>query len=117
MQELTTDFRQFHPASSGLGQVLQLRTIHIRVGGRVQGVGFRDAMSREAERLGAAGWVRNRTDGSVEALAQGSAQAVEALLAWARRGPPAARVERLECGPPAPEHDRHYARFEVWPST
>lgn len=90
--------------------------MHLRIDGQVQGVGYRDAMRREAARLGATGWVRNRADGSVEALAQGGGTVVEALLAWARRGPPAARVERVECDTPAPEHDRYYARFEVWPS-
>jgi len=82
----------------------------------VQGIGFRDALRSEALRLGVTGWVRNLTDGSVEALAQGDPAAVAALLEWARRGPPAARVERVECGPPAAEHDRPYARFERWPS-
>jgi acylphosphatase len=73
-------------------------------------------MSREAERLGVTGWVRNRADGEVEAVAQGGAAALETLTAWARRGPPAARVEHVDCGPPAPEHARSYARFERWPS-
>lgn len=73
-------------------------------------------MSREAERLGLTGWVRNRADGDVEAVAQGAAVALDALLAWAHRGPPAARVERVDRGPPAPEYERAYARFEVWPS-
>jgi acylphosphatase len=82
----------------------------------VQGIGFRDALRSEALRLGVTGWVRNLTDGSVEALAQGDPAAVAALLEWARRGPPAARVERVERGPPAAEHDRPYARFERWPS-
>ena len=90
--------------------------LHMRIAGGVQGVGFRDAMSREAERLGITGWVRNRADGEVEALAQGSAAALEALLAWARRGPPGSRVERVDSAPPAPEHARVYARFERWPS-
>jgi acylphosphatase len=110
------EFRRIHAMNSALGQVLQHHTMHLRISGRVQGVGFRAAMRREAARFGVAGWVRNRADGSVEALAQGSPDALDALLAWARRGPPAARVERVECDPPAPEHDRHYARFEVWPS-
>ncbi|HEX7053704.1 MAG TPA: acylphosphatase [Burkholderiales bacterium] len=70
-------------------------TRQIRVRGRVQGVGFRYALRREAERAGVRGWVRNRRDGSVEALMQGDAQAVAALIAWARRGPPAARVDEL----------------------
>jgi len=97
-------------------QVLQLQTIRLRISGRVQGIGFRDALHSEALRLGVTGWVRNLTDGSVEALAQGDPAAVAALLEWARRGPPAARVERVERGPPAAEHDRPYARFERWPS-
>ena len=68
---------------------------HLTVTGTVQGVGYRHGMSREAQRLGISGWVRNRKDGSVEALIEGSAEAVAALIAWARRGPPGARVEHV----------------------
>jgi acylphosphatase len=107
---------RFQRPARQAGEVLQVRTIRLRIRGRVQGVGFRDAMSREAGRLGLTGWVRNRADGDVEAVAQGGAAALEALIAWARCGPPAARVEHVECGPPAPEHARSYARFERWPS-
>lgn len=109
--------RGFHGPDSDTGKVLQVRTIRLCIGGRVQGVGFRDAMRREAERVGVTGWVRNRAAGDVEALVQGSAAALQAMLAWARRGPPGARVERVDCGDPAPEHARRYARFERWPST
>jgi len=67
--------------------------VHLVVRGRVQGVFFRGGMQEEAERLGLAGWVRNRPDGAVEAEAEGARDAVDALIAWAHRGPPAARVE------------------------
>jgi len=62
------------------------------VRGRVQGVGYRDSMVDAATALGVVGWVRNRGDGTVEALVQGDADAVERILTWCRRGPPAARV-------------------------
>jgi len=95
---------------------LQLRTLQLRIFGRVQGVGFREAMCREADRLGVTGWVRNRRDGSVEALVRADAAAVEALVDWARRGPPAARVERVDSGAPPVELAGDYARFERWPT-
>lgn len=67
----------------------------LRIAGRVQGVGFRDALCGEAARLGVRGWVRNRRDGTVEALADGSEAALAALIRWAHRGPPAAWVESV----------------------
>ncbi|HEX2566528.1 MAG TPA: acylphosphatase [Burkholderiales bacterium] len=91
-------------------------TRQIRVNGRVQGVGYRDALRERARQLGVRGWVRNRRDGSVEALLQGSAESVEALIAWSRRGPPAARVSEVRIEPPAPEFDRAYEAFERLPS-
>jgi acylphosphatase len=87
-------------------------TRQIAVKGRVQGVGYRDACCRQASRLGIHGWVRNRADGSVEALIQGSEEAVARMLAWARRGPAAARVDELvECTPSA-GFQRRYDDFE-----
>ena len=67
----------------------------LRIRGLVQGVGYRNALHREATRLGLSGWVRNRSDGSVEALISGPAEAVDTLTGWAHRGPPQARVDRV----------------------
>ena len=92
-----------------------MATRQIRVSGRVQGVGYRDALRWEAERRGVTGWVRNRADGSVEALLQGPDAAVEALLEWARRGPPAARVTELRTLALEEQFDRLYECFERWP--
>ena len=68
-------------------------TRRLAITGRVQGVGYRDWLVREARRLGLAGWVRNRADGSVEAVAAGAAEALDALAERARTGPPLARVD------------------------
>ncbi|MBR0681190.1 acylphosphatase [Roseomonas eburnea] len=82
---------------------MNARRVLIR--GRVQGVGYRDWMVREAERLGVQGWVRNRPDGVVEALVAGDEAAVQALLSACRRGPMLARVDEIteEFGPPPAE--------------
>jgi acylphosphatase len=72
---------------------------HVRVratvSGRVQGVWYRESCRRRAEELGVSGEVRNTAAGTVEIEAQGARAAVEALLGWAREGPPAARVTGL----------------------
>lgn len=73
-----------------------MRARHLLIAGRVQGVGYRDWMVREAGRLGLAGWVRNRPDGQVEAVISGPEPAVEALLTLVRRGPRLARVDSVE---------------------
>ena len=70
--------------------------IRVRVHGRVQGVFFRNWTMDRARALGVRGWVRNRRDGTVELAAFGEEEAVEALVAACRSGPPAAKVERIE---------------------
>ena len=69
---------------------------HIMVRGRVQGVGYRAFVADEAGRRGMDGWVRNRRDGSVEAVLSGPAEAIEAMVSACRRGPWGAAVEDLE---------------------
>jgi acylphosphatase len=71
-------------------------TRRLVVRGRVQGVWYRESMRREAEALGVTGWVRNRGDGSVEAVIHGTLAEVEAITAWARRGPQAAQVSSVD---------------------
>jgi acylphosphatase len=71
-------------------------SLRLEISGRVQGVGFRYSMREEAMRRGVRGWVRNRRDGSVEALFCGPASAVREMIEACRSGPPHARVEALE---------------------
>jgi acylphosphatase len=73
-----------------------MRARLLRIEGRVQGVGYRDWMRREADRLGLQGWVRNRPDGTVQALVAGEEGAVQMLLTACRRGPVMARVDRID---------------------
>ena len=81
-----------------------MKTVKVRVTGRVQGVWYRGWTEGEATRLGLSGWVRNEADGSVRALLHGPDPAVAAMLALRRDGPPAARVDRVETAPAeAPE--------------
>lgn len=68
---------------------------HLVVAGLVQGVGYRYSMVAAARRFDIAGWVRNRRDGSVEAMIAGNAEAVAAMIAWARHGPGGAEVEHV----------------------
>jgi acylphosphatase len=88
-------------------------TKHLIIHGRVQGVGYRDGMRREAQRLGVGGWVRNRHDGTVEAVVHGWRDDVNAMLDWTRHGPPGARVTRMD----VTEASGEYERFEQRPSS
>ena len=76
-----------------------MAALFLKIAGRVQGVGFRYSMCREACRLRVAGWVRNCSDGSVEALAVGDDQPLQQLIEWTRHGPPGARVDSLQIEP------------------
>jgi acylphosphatase len=69
---------------------------HVIISGRVQGVFFRMETQRAAERLGLLGWVRNRPDGTVEAVFEGQQSAVDAVLQWCQEGPNLAVVENVD---------------------
>ena len=84
----------------------------LQISGRVQGVGFRYSLQREAARLGLTGWVRNRRDGSVEATIQGPQDAVEKVIEWAHRGPSSARVTDVQ----VKEAQGEFDRFDVKPT-
>ncbi|MCR2799802.1 MULTISPECIES: acylphosphatase [unclassified Microbacterium] len=70
-----------------------MRRVHVIVRGEVQGVGYRYTLRMVATDAGASGWVRNRRDGSVEAEIEGTADQVDAVLAWMADGPPGSRVD------------------------
>ena len=76
--------------------------------GEVQGVGFRYSARREADRIGVAGWVRNRADGSVEAEVEGDEASVRAMLDWLAEGPPGAIVRRTEVSEVDPTGERGF---------
>lgn len=76
-----------------------MKTVHLVISGRVQSVGFRAHVVAEAEARGLRGWVRNRRDGSVEAVVAGEDQAVDAVVAACRRGPSGSVVKAVETSP------------------
>jgi acylphosphatase len=92
------------PTSGGLPEtpVSPVRAVHVFVSGRVQGVGFRDWTRREAQALKLTGWVRNLNDGRVEAVFEGPADKVGAVLEKIKTGPSTARVEGVEVNDQAP---------------
>jgi acylphosphatase len=73
-----------------------MHTVHVRIEGRVQGVGYRAFVERNALALGLEGWVRNRRDGSVEAVFQGTDAAIDSMLRLCRQGPPSSCVASVE---------------------
>jgi acylphosphatase len=82
------------------------------IAGRVQGVGFRYALAEQASALGLHGWVRNRRRGDVEAIVAGPARDVDAIIAWARRGPPGAGVTAFSDEPATGE----FVGFDIGPT-
>jgi acylphosphatase len=86
--------------------------VRLEIRGQVQGVGYRWSMAEEARERGVHGWVRNRRDGSVEAVLSGSPQAIEQMVAWARRGPRSARVETVDVS----AGDGIFATFDLRPT-
>ena len=76
-------------------EVMDNKRIHLIIEGRVQGVWFRESTRRQAVSLGVSGWVKNRPEGTVEALLEGSEDAVLRLVAWCGKGPSAANVTRI----------------------
>jgi len=88
----------------------------LRISGTVQGVGYRAALCRIARGHGVAGWVRNRSDNTVEALVQGAPDAVEEVIQWAKTGPPAARVLHVQVDTVTEFAAGTHAKFE-WAAT
>ena len=84
----------------------------LTITGRVQGVGYRDWAMATGQRLGLTGWVRNRLDGSVEAMVQGTPGNVEAIITRAHRGPPKAEVKSVTVS----EGNGEYTTFETLPT-
>lgn len=72
------------------------KAVRLLIKGIVQGVGFRAALREVALSYGVYGWVRNRNDGSVETYLEGEEEKLNAVIAWAKRGPPRARVSSVE---------------------
>jgi acylphosphatase len=88
-------------------------TVHLRITGTVQGVGYRFWAIQTATKLGLRGWVRNRTDGSVEALVTGPPEAVAAMVEASREGPYGARVTDVTV---TPDRDDGAAGFAAHPT-
>ena len=85
--------------------------VHVIVSGRVQGVFFRIETKNAAKRFNVSGWVKNRPDGTVEAVFEGAEADVESVLQWCRKGPPMARVKGIETE--WKDHTGEFDRFEI----
>lgn len=89
----------------------ELKRVHAIISGKVQGVYFRVETKREADRQGVYGWVRNLPDGTVEAVIEGDADAVDRTVAWCRSGPRSARVKNVNIEDQTPRGG--FSSFEV----
>ena len=87
------------------------KRVHVVVRGYVQGIFFRETTRRKAAALGVRGWVRNRPEGSVEAVFEGNPRSVDELVAWCRRGPIGAEVDGVESV--EEPYEGKFIRFEV----
>jgi acylphosphatase len=74
-----------------------MKSVHVIITGRVQGVYFRAATQKKAKELGLVGWVRNAPTGAVEAVFAGEEEKISAMIAWCHQGPPAAQVLKVDC--------------------
>ncbi|CAN5828800.1 acylphosphatase [soil metagenome] len=84
---------------------------HVYISGNVQGVFFRGSTQQKAEELGVVGWVKNMPDGRVEAVFEGSPDAVQGIIEWCKEGPSYATVEHVDADREQPQED--FSRFEV----
>ena len=85
----------------------EMTRVHLKIHGRVQGVYYRASTVQEAQKLGVSGWVMNCPDGSVEAVAEGTRQKLDELIAWCHQGPPGARVASVDVSWENPENNFH----------
>jgi acylphosphatase len=84
------------------------KRVHIVVRGHVQGVNFRYSAQRQARSLGLNGWVRNTTDGSVEAVVEGDPEAIRSFVNWAHSGPSDAAVDAVDADEESPQGERGF---------
>ncbi len=85
--------------------------VHVLITGRVQGVWFRSNTKQKADKLGITGWVRNTTDGNVEAVFEGFDKRIEEMIDWCKTGPPLAKVENVKIEKQDPKNN--YDKFSI----
>ncbi len=91
----------------------QLRRVRLEIYGRVQGVFYRASTRDKSRQLRLSGWVKNRSDGSVEAVVEGANDAVDELIQWAHEGPSNARVDRVEITDDRRDVESEFSEFEI----